>query len=330
MSDDTSEIRGEFMERFAQERGESYVEPTPEAIEEPVAGDPEVVEESLEDVIEDGDDNAVDMEGELDPDAEAEEGDPADGETPEVSAEYMELEEKYKSLEKEFSRVTENRRAIEAGLEEQVVEYTEANMSLKDKLEEVEQYSEYFAGMANQQLQQLSQVNPATLTQEQFGQYQQAYQAAQLQAAQYSQLMEQFRTERESKMAEQKEREAKIAKERLKIRIPDWSSEKYRALGEVAKDYGYSEKEFFDSTDHRLIVLLNEVAASKDAAKVVEKRVAKTKPKPPKSATARPAERNALGQYQKASREFNEVKPGTKGTFAAMKAAQLRAEREGK
>jgi len=326
MSDDTSDIRGEFMERFAQERGESYVEPTPEATEEPVEGDPEVVEE----IIEDGDDDAVDMEGELDPDAEAEEGDPADEETPEVSAEYMELEEKYKSLEKEFSRVTENRKAIEASLEEQVVQATELYESLNDKFSEAEQYTEYFAGMANQQLQQLAQVNPATLTQEQFGQYQQAYQAAQLQAQQHSQLLEQLRTERESVTAQQKEREAKIARERLKVRIPDWSGEKYRALGEVAKDYGYSEKEFFDSTDHRLIVLLNEVAASKDAAKVVEKKVTKTKTKPPRQGNARPQERNERGQFKRAAQEFAQSAPGTKGSFAAMKAAQLAAERAGK
>ena len=326
MSEDTSDIRGEFMERFAQERGESYVEPTPEATEEPVEGDPEVVEE----IIEDGDDSAVDMEGELDPDAEAEEGDPADGETPEVSAEYMELEEKYKSLEKEFSRVTENRKAIEASLEEQVVQATELYESLNDKFSEAEQFTEYFAGMATQPLQQLSQVNPATLTQEQFGQYQQAYQAAQLQAAQHSQLLEQLRTERESVTAQQKEREAKIARERLKVRIPDWSGEKYRALGEVAKDYGYSEKEFFDSTDHRLIILLNEVAASKDAAKVVETKVTKAKTKPPRQGNARPQERNEKGQFKRAQQAFNEGKPGTKGSFAAMKAAQLAAERAGK
>lgn len=324
MSGDTSDIRGEFMERFAQERGESYVEPTPEASEEPT-GDPEFVED-----IEDGDDSAVDMEGELDPDAEAYEGDPADGETPEVSAEYMELEEKYKSLEKEFSRVTENRKAIEQSLDEAKSKASEAMYAIEDKFGEAEQIAEYFVGMANQQLQQLSQVNPATLTQEQFGQFQQAYQAAQMQVQQHNQLIEQIRTERDSTREKQKEREAEIARERLKVRIPDWSGEKYRALGEVAKDYGYSEKEFFDSTDHRLIVLLNEVAASKDAAKVVENKVTKTKTKQPRQGNARPQERNERGQFKRAQQAFNQNKPGTKGSFAAMKAAQLAAERAGK
>lgn len=326
MSDESKEIRGEFMERFAQERGESYIEPSPEAIEEPVEGDPEIVEEPLED----GDDDAVDMEDELDPDTEAEDGDPEEGETSEVSAEYMELEEKYKSLEQEFSRVTANRKEIEASLDNAKSKAIEALYEVEDKFNEAEKVADYFVGMANQQLQQLSQVNPATLTQEQFGQYQQAYQSAQMQVHQHNQLIEQIRSERETTRNTQKEREAEIAKERLKIRIPDWSSEKYRALGEVAKEYGYSDKEYFESTDHRLIVLLNEVAASKDAARVVEKKVTKTKTKPPRQGNARPQDRNERGQFKRAQQNFAQTAPGTKGSFAAMKAAQLAAERNGK
>lgn len=317
----SDEIRNEFMDKLAAERG---LEATPETVEEPT-GDPEAVEE-----VEDGLDDAVDTEGELDPESEAPEGDPEDGETPEVSPEYTELEEKYKSLEKEFSRVTENRRAIEQSLDEAKAKASEALHSIEDKYNEAESVAEYFVGMANQQLQQLQQVNPATLTQEQFGQFQQAYQAAQMQAQQHTQLVEQIRTQREETREKQKEREAEIARERLKVRIPDWSGEKYRALGEVAKDYGYSEKEFFGSTDHRLIILLNEVANGKEAAKVVENKVTKTKTKPPRHSSARPQERNEKGQFKRAAEAFHSARPGTKGSFAAMKAAQLAAEKAGK
>jgi hypothetical protein len=181
--------------------------------------------------------------------------------------------------------------------------------------------------MSNQQLQQLQQVNPATLTQEQFGQYQQAYQQAQMQVSQHTQLIEQIKSERDDTRTKQKEREAEIARERLKVRIPDWSGEKYQALGKLAEEFGYAPKEFFDTTDHRLIILLNEVAASKDAAKVVEKKVAKTKTKPPRTSSARPQDRNERGQFKKAQAAFNETRPGTKGSFAAMKAAQLAAEK---
>lgn len=322
-----SEVRNEFMERLAAERSEPVEtnEATPESIEEPVQGDPEIDEG-----YEDGIDDTVDTEGELDPETEAEDGDPVDGETPEVSAEYTELEEKYKSLEQEFSRVTANRKEIERSLDEAKSKASEALYAIEDKFNEAEQIADYFVGMANQQLQQLQGINPATLTQEQFGQYQQAFQQAQFQVQQHNQLIEQIKNEREATRSKQKEREAEIARERLKVRIPDWSGEKYRALGELASEYGYSEKEFFDSTDHRLILLLNEVATGKEAAKVVEKKVAKTKTKPPRHASARPQERNERGQFAKAQREFAESRPGTKGSFAAMKAAQLRAERQGK
>lgn len=319
----SEEIRNEFMERLAGERVET--EASPEATEEPT-GDPEVVEDTLEDGL----DNTVDTEGELDPDAEALEGDPVDGETLEVSAEYTELEERYKSLEQEFSRVTANRKEIESSLDDAKAKASEALYAIEDKYEESEKVAEYFVGMANQQLQQLQQVNPATLTQEQFGQYQQAFQSAQMQVNQHSQLVDQIRAQRDETRTKQKEREAQIARERLKVRIPDWSGEKYQALGKIAEDYGYSPKEFFDSTDHRLIVLLNEVAASKDAARVVESKVAKTKTKPPRTSSARPQDRNERGQFKKAQSTFNETRPGTKGSFAAMKAAQLAAERSGK
>jgi chaperonin cofactor prefoldin len=322
MSEDS--IHNEFMARLSTETP-LEAEATPESFEEPVEGDPE-----NEEVLEDGIDNTVDTEGELDPDTEAEEGDPVEGETPEVSAEYTELEEKYKSLEQEFSRVTANRKEIERSLDEAKSKASEALYAIEDKFGESEQIADYFVGMANQQLQQLQGINPATLTQEQFGQYQQAYQQAQMQVQQHNQLIEQIKTERDKTRTTQKEREAEIARERLKVRIPDWSGEKYRALGELAGEYGYSETEFFDSTDHRLILLLNEVATGKEAAKVVEKKVTKTKTKPPRTASARPQDRNERGQFQKAQREFAETRPGTKGSFAQMKAAQLRSERSGK
>jgi chromosome segregation ATPase len=317
----SEDIRNEFMDRLASERVEP--EASPEPTEEPI-GDPDVEEDALED----GEiDNTVDTEGDLDPDAEAHEGDPADGETPEVSAEYTELEEKYKSLEQEFSRVTANRKEIESSLDDAKSKAAEALYAIEDKFQESEKIADYFVGMANQQLQQLQQVNPATLTQEQFGQYQQAYQQAQMQVSQHTQLIEQIKSERDDTRTKQKEREAEIARERLKVRIPDWSGEKYQALGKLAEEFGYAPKEFFDTTDHRLIILLNEVAASKDAAKVVEKKVAKTKTKPPRTSSARPQDRNERGQFKKAQQAFNETRPGTKGSFAAMKAAQLAAEK---
>ena len=324
MSEEGS-IHNEFMARLSAET--PIEEATPETIEEPVEGDPEI-----EEGYEDGIDDTVDTEGELDTeDTEAEEGDPeSDVETPEVSAEYTELEDKYKSLEQEFSRVTANRKEIERSLDEAKTKASEALYAIEDKFGEAEQIADYFVGMANQQLQQLSGINPATLTQEQFGQYQQAYQQAQMQVQQHNQLVEQIKTEREATRKTQKDREAEIARERLKVRIPDWSGEKYRALGELATEYGYSESEFFDSTDHRLILLLNEVASGKEAAKVVEKKVAKTKTKPPRTSSARPQDRNERGQFKRAQQEFAETRPGTKGSFAQMKAAQLRAERSGK
>lgn len=319
-----SEVRSEFMERLAAERGDAEPQvANPEPTEELEYSDPEGGE-----ALEDGVDDAVDTEEEFDPESEAVDGDPEDGEPLEVSQEYKELEDKYKSLEAEFSRITANRKEIEASLEVARTESVRMRQDLESKFEEAEQVANYYADMANQQLQQLSAVNPATLTQEQWGQYQQAFQQAQMQSQQNAYLLEQIRQKRNETLETAKKREAEVARERLKVRIPDWSSEKYNKLGEVAKDYGYSPEEFFETTDHRLMILLNEVAASKEAAKVVQNKVEKTKPKTPKHANARTQERNAKGQYAKAAQTFQNAPPGSKGTFAQMKAAQLKAERE--
>ena len=315
-----SEVRSEFMERLASER-EAAPEAKASIPTEPV-GDPEDVDVPVGEV--DGTDNTEDV---LDPETEADAGDPVDGEESEVSPEYMELEEKYKSLEAEFSRVTANRKEIEASLDTAKAQTVQMKHELEDRFREAESVAEYFAGMATQQLQQLQGVNPATLTQEQYGQYQQAYQQAQWQAQQYQQISEGVKKQ----LAEAKEatlqREAEIARERLKTRIPDWSSEKYKALGEVATEYGYSPEEFFSSTDYRLVLLLNEVQKGKDAAKAVTERSKQTKANPPKNRATRTPERNSQGQFTNAQKAFQESTPGTKGSFAAMKAAQLRAER---
>lgn len=313
-----SEVRSEFMERLQSERAEPIA--TPEAIEEPT-GDPEMVEEPIGEV-----DDTEYTEDTLDPEEEAN-GDPSDGEESEVSPEYTELEEKYKSLEAEFSRVTANRREIEASLDTAKAESVQYRHQLEDKYKEAESYVEHFAGMASQQLMQLQNVNPAQLTQEQFGQYQQAMMQAQQQYQQFQGMSEQIRKQLEETKEAAKKREAEIARERLKTRIPDWSSEKYKELGTVAQDYGYSPEEFFDTTDYRLLVLLNEVKQSKDAATVVSERSKKTKQNPPKHRAARQQDRNAQGQYTSAQKEFETTRPGTKGSFAAMKAAQLKAER---
>lgn len=320
-----SEVREEIMSRLQSEREDAPVQATTSEAEEPLTGDPDVEDGPVGDI-----DDTDNTEAILDPEAEASEGDPVDGEVAEVSPEYTELQEKYKSLEAEFSRVTTNRREIESSLDEAKAKSVQFQHQLDDKYREAEQYVEQFAGMANQQLQQLSQVNPSQLSQEQYAQFQQAFQQAQMQSAQLNQLSEQIRQNMKETQEANKQREAEIARERIKTRIPDWSSDKYKALGEIAGEYGYSQDEFFNSTDYRMIVMLNDVLKGREAAQVVSNKVAKTKTNPPKNRSARQQDRNAQGQFTSARDQFFSSAPGQKGSFAAMKAKQLRAERQGK
>jgi len=316
-----SEVRNEFLERLSAERANAPDDAITSKVKEPVEGDPETGDDPIGEF--DDTDNTDDL---LSDDQEPQ-GDPDLDAESEVSPEYMELESKYKSLEAEFSRVTANRKEIESSLDTAKASTVKFSHELEDKYQEAEQFANYFAGMATQQLQQLQSVNPAQLSQDQYGQYQQMMMQAQQQAQQFGAMSEQIKASMAQTKESRLQREAEIARERLKTRIPDWSSDKYKQLGEVAADYGYSQEEFFQSTDYRMILLLNEVQKSKEAAKVVEKKVAKTKANPPKHRAARPQDRNDRGQYSTAQKQFTESSPGTKGAFAAMKAAQLRAER---
>lgn len=318
-----AEVHSEFMERLAAERAEVPSEAITESVEEPIEGDPEMVEEEIGEV---GD--TENTEEDLDTEEGAHEGDPSDVEESEVSPEYTELEAKYKSLEAEFSRVTANRKEIESSLDQAQSANVQFKHQLEDKYKEAEAIAAHFAGMATQQLQNLQQINPSTLTQEQFGQYQQALQQAQFQVQQNAQLFEGIQKHIAEAKEATLEREAEVARERLKTRIPDWSADKYKELGSVAEEYGYSSEEFFGSTDYRLVLLLNEVQKGKEAAKVVTERSKKTKTKPPRTRSAAATQqRNEKGQFTNAKKQWESAEPGTRGAFAQMKAAQLRAER---
>lgn len=247
----------------------------------------------------------------------------------EHSPEYSELKDKYDSLEAEFTRRNANRKEVEASLDVAQSQSVEMRHQWEDQIGEAKRQVEFFTGQATQQLQQLQNVNPAMLTPEQQGQYYQALNQATQQHQQMSAQLESLRTQEQSAREAIKKREAEIALARIKTRIPDWGQEKYTAFGELAAEFGYSQQEFFDTTDHRMMLLLNEVSKARDAGEAVKQTIQQRKPNPPKSRAARSSPRNEKGQFTKAKQTFYD-NPGKKGTFAEMKALELARERRGR
>lgn len=247
----------------------------------------------------------------------------------EPAPEYLELKDKYDNLEAEFTRRNANRKEIESNLDLAQAQAVEMRHQWEDQMGEAKRQAEFFTGMATRQLQQLQNVNPATLAPEQQGQYYQALNQATQQSQQLASQFEMIkRQEAEAREAARK-RESEVSLLRLKTRIPDWGQEKYSAFGELAAEFGYSQEEFFDTTDHRMMLLLNEVSEARVAGEAVKQTIKKRKSNPPKSRSARPSPRNDKGQFTKAKQSFYD-NPGKKGSFAEMKALELARERKGR
>lgn len=321
------------MARLASERGEAEpqqpglpgIEPETEEPTAEVAGDPDV------DGGEVGEPDEA--QGELDPDSEAVEEDGAaepeeEASTGELESELEAERERVKHLQAELSRQTANRKERERLAEEGRTKVLQLGHALQDRLRDAESLAGYGLQGAQNALQQLQNVNPTTLTQDQFAQYQQQLQQAQGALHMHNQVMERAQKQRQDAEAMIKQREAEIGLAQIQSHISDWNGERYQQIADTAGEYGYTAQEFADNTDARLVIVLNELQQYKQAAQAVGQKVSKTKKtQPPKRRANREQARNADGKFAKAQREFQETRPGTRGSFAKMKAQQLATER---
>jgi hypothetical protein len=286
-------------------------------------------DDASEDVVEDGqlEDNAseVEVDEESEPEEPAEDEEAYEDADEDLAAKFERVERERSELEKKLSQVTANRKQIEEGFANSQKRFIEMRHEMDDSLTEIKRGAEFYAGLATQELQQLQQVNPAQLPPEQQSQYyqqlNQATQRAQQLQAMYQQASERERAEREL----QRKREAEVAVAVIKSRIPEWSNEHYATLGEIAGEYGYSQKDFSEITDPRMIQLLHKDWQSRQASRAVEKTVKQRKAKAPRSRSGVTPQRNAKGQFEKAKKDF---KPNQRGTFAQMKAIELALRRE--
>ena len=245
--------------------------------------------------------------------------------TPEA---YQELEGRYKSLEQAFSKATENKAAMTQELSQTVQEATRAAQALQDQLSGSQAASQQRAMGLQSRLQELSSIDVAQLDQESRVALNHEAAVLQQQLQYESGISSQLEMQRQAVMYENQQQQAAWGREVLKRTIPDWGEEKFRNIAKVAADYGYSQQEIATTTDPRLIRLLNAEYERNMASQAVSTRVAKNKVKPPRGAGARPEGMTGnRGEVKRAAQEFESAPAGSKGAFAAMKAAQLRSER---
>lgn len=288
------------------------------APEEPEEGPTPETED--EDVVEDGEDNAT--ETDANEDSELEDDESTDEDEPGEGEEADEYKAKYEELEKEYRRVTANRKQIEEDFSQGIETNVKTQHELEDALTQAKQSADFFAQRAAQRVQQFQNLNIAALPAEQ----QQAARTQAQQAWQEHQQLQQYtaqlQEQQEQTKKQARKRQAEVTNAILRTRIPNWGEERNEALSKLALEKGFKQEELADITDHRVILLLNEVYENQKAAQTVDQSIKQRKAKPPKSRAGKQPARNAKGQYEKAQKDF---KSG-KAPLRAVLKAQLDAE----
>jgi hypothetical protein len=321
---------GSFRERKAAQLSEERGAPAqaaPAATEESEdqtllidGGSTEVVDQTLEKV-----------------DAEAASDDIVDGgedltETPEaqddgIPAGDESWEKRYKDLQAEYTRLTQNREQVEQEQAETASEHLRLRFELEDRLDEAVQRAKFLKNTMEGNAGRFKNIDwsrvPPDQVQAVQAQAQQAF-ALQQRAAQ---AFEQVQAEAKEIRDQSKAREAAIAKARLSRTIPNWSPETYTELRDFAVKSGMPAAAFNQITDPTVIewaytAMQTKAATSKGVADLTKPRKARA---PARRSAMKPQARNDRGQFAK-----KQVTPNERGSFADKHRHRLAAERTGR
>jgi len=275
---------------------------------------------STEDFEEDGQDLEADDEYEGDDQGDLFE-DPDDGTPSDDDEEGYEesgnWQKRYQDLQAEYTRMAQERGEITEEHSQAMGETLRLRFDLEDRLNEAAGRAEYMANVMSGNANQYRNINWSQVPAEQLPQLQAQAQQALAMEQQAKAAWEQIQGQREETMAHVKQREAAIAKIRLRRTIPNWGNETYAKLREFAVNQGMPVKQFNDTTDPVVIEALHALMTLRTAGKNVQTKF-KRKAQAPRGKTGR-VSRDARGR-------FAEVVPNQRGTFAEK--ARQRLERE--
>ena len=313
-------FREQAMERMASERDATPVEPAPEHVpgEAPEdIGTPDPVTDMAE----------VDEQSEME--AEATETDEFIDESLEENTDDVDSDvdwqKRYKDLQSEFTRLTQTREEFETEMAHGLTDVKRREYELQDKLTEAHTHAEILMNAMRGQANQYRQLNWQQVPADQLPQMKAAADAAFAQEAQVNQALEHLQSQREQQYKVSMEREAELARTRLSKTIPGWSNELYSEIGQYAQSRGLDPQLFSTITNPAVMEMFHDSMQYRSAgskAKTVNKRKA-SKPQ----AQNKPGQvRDVRGRVANAKANF-EQNPNQRGSFAAMKEAQLRMEK---
>jgi hypothetical protein len=263
---------------------------------------------------------ADDQSGALDEDGETPLGtEPAGEEDDNVN-----WQKRYKDLQSESQRILESNKGMEQEHAQAMQQVLEARFQLDDQLSEAESRAGFILQTMTGNANQYRNINWAQVPPDQVAQVQAQAQHA-LQMEQQAQAAYQQVTQvNEQTRDTAKQREAAIAKVRLKRTIPNWGNETYNALRSFAAERGMPVRVFNEITDPVLMEAIHAYQTMAQAGSSVQKVKSSRRPNAPRGRGKPGSQRNDRGQFAKKA-----VEPNNRGSFADKHRHRLAMERKG-
>lgn len=285
-------------------------------------------EDPREDLLDDEDD--ADLDGDADDEdlddqeAEDEEADEDEDEEDELSAD--EWREKAENLQRELSRVTENRKKIEADFRNSTAENITFRHQLEDSVEQVTEQGKFWLNLAQSQVQQFENLDWSQVPPDKMAQVKAQAQQAMHRRDQILQRFQAMAQHAEQAREDSKRRQAELSRNVLSTRIEDWSNEKYAQIREHSAKFHFTPDEFNEITDWRIIELLHRDLEREKAVETVQRVKRKRKARVPHNKSQRRPDRSANGRFQSAKAAAH-ANPGDRSKFREMQRQKLARER---
>lgn len=233
-------------------------------------------------------------------------------------------EKRYKDLQSETQAIREARGEMEQEQAQAMSQHLELRFELEDKLTEAVNRAEFMHNAMSGQAQRFQNIDwsqiPPDKVQEVQAQAQQAFMLHQQSEQAYTQMQAQVEQTRN----QVKEREAAIAKVRLRRTIPNWGNDTYSEIRDFAANQGMSAREFNDITNPVIVEALHTAMTIKRANSGVQTSTTR-KAQAPRGKAARKQPRTSQGKFAK-----TQIQPNQRGSFADKHRHRLAMEREGR
>ena len=234
-------------------------------------------------------------------------------------------EKRYRDLQSETQSIMESRGEMSQEHAEAMSETLRLRFDLEDQITEATKRAEYMRNVMSGNAQQYQNINWSQVPPDKVQEVQAQAQQAMMMSQQAEQAWNQISSQEREVRDQVKQREAAIAKTRLRRTIPNWSNDTYGEIRKFAADQGMPVENFNEITDPVLIEALHAYRQLKGGASTVQQVKTNRKSAAPRGKAARRQPRDERGKYAKAR-----VEPNQRGSFADKHRHRLAMERNGR